>query len=88
MNADLPPNVIADVDQRTTALNHWLDGLIDAIREEALANTPTMLIVSLATALKRMVVKRRKMGRDAVLDTLAIAVVRLAAAQNAVEGEL
>jgi len=87
MDIDLPPSVIADVDQRTTALNHWLDGLIEAVREEAPANTTTALVVALAVALKRMVIKRRRMGRDAVRDTLAIAVVRLAAAQNAVEGE-
>jgi hypothetical protein len=88
VNIDLPPRAISDIDQRTTALNHWLDGMIEAAREERPANTPTTLIVALATALKRMVASQHRMGRDAVRDTLAIAVVRLAAAQDAVEGEL
>jgi hypothetical protein len=87
MDINLPPNVIADVDQRTTALNHWLDGLIEAAREETPGNTPTTLIVTLAVALKHMVIKQRKVGRDAIRDTLAIAVVRLAAVQDAAEGE-
>jgi len=87
MDIELPPNVIADVDQRTTALNHWLDGMIEAAREETPANTPTTLIVAFAGALKRMVIKQRRVGRDAVRDTLAIAVVRLAAVLDAAEGE-
>lgn len=85
---ELPPSVIADVDQRTTVLNHWLDGLIEVAREERARNTPTELIVALACALTKMRRKKRKIGIDAIEDTLAMAIVRLAGVQDAAEGEL
>ena len=88
MDIELPPNVIADVDQRTTALNHWLDGMIEAARDETPGSTPTEHTVAFCRAITRMTAKEGRIGLEAVQATLGIAIVRLAAVQDAAEGEL
>lgn len=88
MDIELPPGVIADLDQRTTALNHWLDGMIDVVRDEMPAVTPTERIVAFSGALKQMIRRQGELGIKATSDTLAMAIVRLAAVQDAAEGEL